>query len=235
MAHSIADARFQLPCNFHICGPTGAGKSTWLYYLLEKKDEHLNFQQETGGKIVEILYCTGSGDQPLFDKFKENLNVKFYTGMPTNNFLDNFFENDNQLNYKIIIFDDLMEAFNKKSGHLLTSARHSNVSVFCLEQNVFCEGKNGPTIRRNMHVKVIFPFKQDLNSVKLCIQKSIGDLMKTKEIFEIYKNITKNNPHGYLVIDLNNKGNPLLMFRTDVLMQEKNHCRVFAPIEDLVT
>ena len=155
-----------------------------------------------------------------FDRFKDKLKVKFHSGVPGHSFLKHFFNVDecNPMEFKIIIFDDLMSAVNKKAGDILTAARHSNISVISLEQSTFCDGKDGPTFRRNMHIKVIFPFKQDLNSVKLTKQKSIGDGKKVAKLMEIYKDIISKDPHGYLVLDLNNKGNPLLMIRTNILV-----------------
>ena len=116
----------------------------------------------------------------------------------------------------------------------MTTARHNNISVILLEQNLFSSGKDNVTIRQNIHIPVIFSFKQDLKSVQQTIHKSLGSLEKTKQILECYKKITKDNPYGYLVIDLHNKTDPRIAYRSNILVQEKEHMIALTQSEDLV-
>ena len=58
------DARFQIPSNMMIVGPTSSGKTTWLKNLIQHKNEYFNVKP----KIMLLFY---KESQKIYDEMEQ--------------------------------------------------------------------------------------------------------------------------------------------------------------------
>ena len=69
-----------------LCGPTGCGKTLWVYELLKKKDIMIN-------PAPEHIIWAYKRWQPIYEKIKNEIPmVKFIQGLPSNMESDDFFD-----------------------------------------------------------------------------------------------------------------------------------------------
>ena len=183
-------SNFLHPFTMTVSGPTGSGKTHFVKSLLEKD------------KITpapdRMLYLYKRW-QPLYDKLKETVpGLEFVQGVPESLDKDSYFDPKKN---NVIILDDMMStaAKDQKIADLFTEgSHHRNLSVLNLTQNLFPQGKNAVTQRRNTHYMVVFksPMGQDHVRTLGCFTFP----GKVKDFINIYHKAT-NKPHGYLVLD----------------------------------
>lgn len=97
--------KFETPATFLAAGPSGVGKS---YYLFEVLKHAARIFAQTPRAI---FYCYGVF-QPLFDSMKKAIsNIEFFDGVPTKEVLETWAMHEP--GHKILILDDLMEKASK--------------------------------------------------------------------------------------------------------------------------
>jgi len=197
--------QFIHPFTMLICGPSGSGKTTFLENLLKNKGELINED------ITRIIWCYAKKHaKPGF------IGLEYYKGVPD--------DIENELNEPIlIILDDLMMgAFNKSVCELFTKgSHHRNLSVIVVTQNIFHKASHTRDISLNTKYIVVFKNPRDKLQFQ-CLARQIYP-ENSSELMRIYKEVTEE-PHGYLLIDLTQRINDLLRFRSNIFNSTYSIC-----------
>lgn len=197
--------------SLQIIGPTGAGKTLFTKRLIEEVN---NMYDEDPPQ--KVLYCYGVY-QPLFDEMEQSLEyVKFYEGLPTEQFIDEFAAGKHTL----VVLDDLMQAVLKSDMAerlFVQSCHHKNLSVAFLSQNLYQKGPKAKTISLNCTYLCLFRNVRDKQQIKcLASQMYPG---KTDIFMEAYNDCTKAK-YGYLFIDLGPHSEEEYRLRTKIFPGE---------------
>ena len=109
------------PFTATLCGPTGCGKTLWIFRLIEHLDKMIE------PSPTKVMYCYGEY-QPIFAKYPR---VIFNEGLPD----ISQFDGRERL---LLILDDLMDATNQSVSDIFTRiSHHRNISVIYIAQNMF--------------------------------------------------------------------------------------------------
>ena len=147
------------PSRLLVCGPSMAGKSTFVLSLVEHRNViyDQNFER--------ILYCLPEDSLHLHQNFIKQMQDAFpaleiIEGLPR---ISELHIKDNK-NHKLLILDDLMlSVFDTQTMvDLITKdSHHCNCSVIITSQNFFHPSKYGRTFVRNCSEKFLFFDKTD--------------------------------------------------------------------------
>jgi len=108
-----------------VCGPTGCGKTRWIFRLIENADKIIS------PCPTRILYCYGEY-QALFAKYP---GVEFNDGLPDISKFDG-------KEPTLLIIDDLMNETNSDVERIFTRmSHHRNLSMVFIMQNLFPKNK----------------------------------------------------------------------------------------------
>ena len=133
------DLKLIHPFRFIISGPSGSGKSEFVFKLMK------NATSITQPPITQIIYIYGEW-QKRFEDFKD---IEFFTS--DLNYL-NFNPKNGDGDNILIIVDDLMNELSKSKDLLNLFTRgshHKGVSVILILQNIFQKGEIFKTLRDN--------------------------------------------------------------------------------------
>ena len=147
------------PSRMLICGPSLAGKSTFVLNLVQNRA--LVYDQT----FERIIYCLPEDSLHLHQEYLKKMeeafpNLEIIEGIPQ---LTELHIKDNK-SHKLLIIDDLMiSVFDTKAMiDLITKdSHHCNCSVVITSQNFFHPSKYGRTFVRNCSEKVLFFDKTD--------------------------------------------------------------------------
>ena len=143
--------QFHTPSSLLIAGPSGCGKTVFTTKLLLENGDL--FQEAP----KSVHYCYGSW-QDGFQKLKKG-GVKFHEGIPDSEQLPRWFPGGG-----VLVMDDLMDegGNDKRVLDLFTKhSHHRNITVICLCQDLFLNGKFAKTISRNAHYIAAFKNPRD--------------------------------------------------------------------------
>ena len=192
------DARWQHPFTALVAGPTGCGKSHFVYELLR------NLPTQVNVAFHDVIWCYGEW-QPLYDEVK-SLGVKFHEGVLHNVPKDG--------KPRLIIIDDLMR---EADGHVVDmftkGSHHRNLSVIFITQNLFHQNKGQRDISLNAHYIIVFKNPRDGAQITYLARQICPE--NPKFIQEAYKDAT-SIPHGYLLLDLKQNTSDTIRFRTQI-------------------
>ena len=116
----------------------------------------------------------------------------------------------------VIIIDDLYQEANKESdfNNLFTKiARHVEVTVIFITQNLFHQGGNHRTRNLNVHYLVIFKNPRDQTVIDYLARQAFPS--NRNYLIEAYQDATRD-PHGYLFIDFTQQCPDDMRVRTDI-------------------
>ena len=197
---------FFSPTTITISGPTGSGKSTFVFRLIENKAEMFRTEPEK-------IYYFYTVWQPLFEKNLDK-NITFLHGLPDSKTIESI-SNDK---HNLIILDDMqIKAMNDPYIANLFSreSHHRNLSVILLLQNLFHQGKYGRDVSLNSHYFILFKNIRDTNQIKV-----LGSQLGIKNKLEnAYKDVIQDS-YSYLVVDLCPSSDSNYMLRTHILPDE---------------
>ena len=181
------------PFTMMVAACTGGGKTWFVKNLLE------NRQQWISPTPQRIIWIYGQW-QPLYVEMQRIIpGLEFVKGIPAN------IEDEQFLNPAIrnlIVIDDLMsEASNdKRICDLFTKgSHHRNLSVICLVQNLYYQGKESHTMSLNSQYLVLFNNPRDQQQVMVLARQMYPG--QSEKFLSSYKMAT-SKPYGYLAIDL---------------------------------
>ena len=202
------------PCSsICISGPTGSGKTQWVYRFLT----NLSGMYENNPPR-KILYCYGVY-QNLFSEMEANVpELTTYAGVPSQTEIEEFSQEGQ---HGLIVLDDLMhQVLTSKEVELLFTqgCHHRNLSVIFISQNLYGQAKSARTIALNTWYLVLFKNMRDRSQIQtLGRQLFLG---KGDILVEAYSDAVKK-PFGYLVIDSSPRGDDTLRLRTRIFPGEE--------------
>jgi hypothetical protein len=180
---AIMNPSWKHPFTAIVSGPTGSGKSVFIFKFITNVSEMISPPPE------KIIYCYGEY-QPIFNEFP---NVIFNEGLPD---ITQFDGKERTL----LILDDLMSETNDTISNIFTKvSHHRNVSVFYITQNLFYKSKQNRTMSLNAHYIVLFKNPRDAMQVATLSRQMYPG--KSRFLIEVFKDATEK-PFGYLLLDL---------------------------------
>ena len=189
---------------FQIVGPSGSGKTHFVCKLLQNK----GFFKSSFKQIY--WHEGGGGESGLTHKeFCKLKNMKVIKG-----FDDNWSKRLKQGD--VIVIDDLFQEANKESEftNLFTKiARHRNVTVIFITQNLFHQGGNHRTRNLNVHYLVLFKNPRDQTVVDFIARQAFPN---SKGFLQDAFRDATISPHGYLFIDFTQQCNDNERVKTDI-------------------
>ena len=183
---------FKHPFTMMIAAPTGGGKTCFVKKLLEDRLKWIEPSPE------RILWLYGQW-QPLYEKMQLTIpGIEFVKGIPSNIAEDSFLDPRRR---NLMVIDDLMSEATKDTriSDLFTrGSHHRNLSVLCLLQNLYYQGKENRTMSLNSHYLVLFKNPRDQQQVMaLARQMYPGN---AKHFLKEFKKAT-HEPFNYMVLD----------------------------------
>ena len=176
-----------------IAGPTSCGKTMWIAQLLQLSNTMIN------PAPTRILYFYKRW-QPLYDEIMKHVpRIEFVEGIPHNVKDDSYFDTKFPT---LFILDDQMRDSAKSSDicELFTEgSHHRNLSVICLMQNLFYQGKESRTMSLNTQYLVLFKSPRDKQQISILARQMYPN--RSHYFIEQYEKATQR-PHGYLFVDL---------------------------------
>lgn len=179
--------------SYQIVGPSGSGKTFFITQLLKYSD--IMFQRP----FRKIYWLVGAPDGEHGATLEElqNIGKKII-------FLNKFEEGwqERLQSGDAIIIDDLLEEATKEENFnsLFTkTARHKEITVFFLTQNLFHQGGQHRTRNLNVHYVVLFKNPRDSTAIDYLARQATP--RKRAFMIDSYSDVTKDKPHSYLFFD----------------------------------
>ena len=181
------------PFTMMVAACTGGGKTWFVKDLLENREQWISPAPQ------RIIWIYGQW-QPLYAEMQRIIpGMEFVKGIPAN------IEDEQFLNPAIrnlIVIDDLMsEASNdKRICDLFTKgSHHRNLSVICLVQNLYYQGKESRTMSLNSQYLVLFNNPRDQQQITVLARQMYPG--QSEQFLSTYR-MAASKPFGYLLIDL---------------------------------
>jgi hypothetical protein len=190
-----------------VSGPTGSGKTEFVFRLLKHRNEVIIQPPE------KVLWCYGAY-QESFLKIKD---VDFHEGLPS-------MEQFDGKQRTLLILDDLMSETDDRVTKIFTKiSHHANVSVIYITQNLFFAGKQNRTITLNAHYMALFKNVRDQTQITSLARQMFPG--KTGFMQEAFKDATWK-PYSYLFIDLKPNTDDSQRLRSQIFPDETNYVYV---------
>ena len=192
------DGKFKCPTTIMVAAPTKAGKTTLVNKILEnRKFMFDNFPNK--------IYWCYSESQPSYNlKY-----VDYIQGVPDMK----QFQSDKQ--HKLLIIDDMMSESKNLVDLFTKGCHHWNMTIIFILQDIFFDKKR--TNRINSQYIILMKSPGDkltaLNLAKQMYPKNTNFFM------DAYSKATEQ-PHGYLLIDLEQNTPECLRLRSNILPNE---------------
>ena len=192
--------RFQNPSSLIIAGPSGVGKTFWVFRFVDSLKE---FCPEIERVVYEIW-------QELFNKHANRIDFK--QGVPN---LEDLKEYQNAF----VVLDDLMFADPKFLAKIYSVySHHFRFSVLITVQNLFHKGLR--EISLNSQIIILFKNCTDTNQIAHFMRQIYPKTYKNA--LEAYKNAVSSQ-RDYLMIDLRCKTNDKQRLRTGIFSSDTHY------------
>lgn len=190
-----------------IVGPSGSGKTYFACNLLSRqamfKFPIRNIYWHSGVKEGEL--------GPTLNKLKKLKRVKHVFGLPKG-------WTEKPKKFDAIVIDDLFEEANQDSvtfNQLFTKiARHRQVTVLFLTQNLFHQGGKHRTRNLNTQYLVLFKNPRDKTVIDFLARQAYPN--NRKFLMDSFEDATDEMPHGYLFMDFTQECPNKYRIRTDI-------------------
>lgn len=195
---------------FQIVGPSGSGKTHFVTNLLAPS---ANVFKEP---IKQIYWLMGisdgeSGDTKKHLKSLKNLHILkgFEVGWQ-----------DKPKKGDVIVIDDLFSESTKEHdfNNMFTKvARHRQVTVIFITQNLFHQGGQHRTRNLNVHYLVIFKNPRDSTVIDYLARQAFSS--NRTYLLDAFRDATADKPHGYLFLDFTQTCPDVLRVRSNIFHQ----------------
>ena len=202
----IMDIRLENGAIIQVVGPSGCGKTHFVCQLLQTKTIFKN-------PIRKIYWHQGIVQDEANETgtlFKGLRNCKVIKG-----FDDGWMKRPKQ--FDVIVIDDLFSEANREKdfNNLFTKvARHSEVTVIFITQNMFHQGGSHRTRNINVHYLVLFKNPRDRTVINFVARQAYPN--NYKFLTDAFHDATEDKPHGYLFIDFTQNCPEILRVRTQI-------------------
>lgn len=197
----MMDIRLVNAAVFQIVGPSGSGKTHFVRQLLANASTV--FQKPIG----KIYWLMGTDDSEHLKPIK-NLHILkgFEPGWQ-----------DKPKQGDVVVIDDLFAESTKEQNfnNLFTKvARHRQVTVIFITQNLFHQGGQHRTRNLNVHYLVIFKNPRDSTVINYLANQAFN--RNRKFFIDAFADATEDRPHGYLFLDFTQTCPDMLRVRSDI-------------------
>ena len=192
---------------FQIVGPSGSGKTYFVCDLLHNADSI--FLNKT--RNIYWLMGVAEGEHGLTRKCMDRLQ---------NVTIMNVFEEgwqDKPQKGDVLVIDDLFaESVKEQSfNNIFTKvARHREVTVIFITQNLFHQGGQHRTRNLNVQFLVIFKNPRDSTAIDFIARQAFPN--NRKYLIDSFSDATHDKPHGYLFLDFSQNCLDDLRVRSDI-------------------
>ena len=190
---------------FQVVGPSGSGKTHFVINLLSQNV----FKEPT--RHIYWLMGTNEGESGDTQKqFKSLKNVKILKGF------EKGWQNKPQKG-DVVVIDDLFSESTKEQdfNNMFTKvARHRQVTVIFITQNLFHQGGQHRTRNLNVHYLVIFKNPRDNTVIDFLARQAFPS--NRSFLIDSFKDATLDKPHGYLFLDFTQSCPDMLRVRADI-------------------
>lgn len=195
------------PFTATIAGPTGCGKTQFVFRLIENATEMIDPPPK------DVVYCYGEY-QPIFRRYPS---VTFCEGLPEPSSFDG-------VEPTLLVIDDLMQETDARVANIFTKvSHHRNVSVIYLTQNIFDKNKFARTISLNSHYLVLFKNPRDAGQFANLARQMYPN--GSKFAVESFRDAT-DPPFGYLFVDLKPEQGEQFRLRTGIFPGDTHYVYV---------
>jgi len=200
------DVRFGLGNSLIICGPSKAGKTSWVLKLIKHQD--ILFKEP-----INKIYWFYSVWQPSYNDLK-SMGVILRDDVGDQNF------NDIQSNSMVVLDDLVKETENSASVTSLFTrlVHHKRLFLIYITQNFYHQSKEARMRHLNSHYIVFFKNPRDKTQTSI-LAKQMFPGRSTKAFTEMFERAT-DRPHGYLLIDLQQNTPSEIRLRTNIFPDE---------------
>ena len=194
--------KVRTPASIVVAGPSGAGKTHLIEEMIQRLDEIFDRPP------TQIIFCYARY-QPTYDKIKKGspIPIEFVEG------LDGLRPKPRTL----LILDDLQDQSKLIEEYFTRHIHHSDLVCVYVTQNLFLKTPHHRTCSLNSHILVVFKNPRDKLQIS-CLAKQIYP-QNNKFLMDAYDQAT-TRPHGYLVINLQQKTNDLYRVRDSFFPKE---------------
>lgn len=193
---------------FQVVGPSGCGKTHFVSQLLKNANQVFNRHI---GKIYWLVGTDEGEEGTTLNELKQiKSGIQFLKG----------FEPGWQSKPKsgdVVVIDDLFAESTKEHdfNNMFTKvARHRNVTVIFITQNMFHQGGQHRTRNLNVHYLVLFKNPRDSTIIEYVARQAYPN--NKQFLVDAYYDVTGNKPHAYLFIDFTQACPDELRVRTDL-------------------
>lgn len=201
------DLRLTNGAVFQIVGPSGSGKTHFVTQLLT----HANSIFHHPIKNIYWLMGTDDGEIGLTKKQLSKLkNVNVLKGFQPD------WQNKPRKN-DVVVIDDLFSESTKEHdfNNMFTKvARHRQVTVVFITQNLFHQGGQHRTRNLNVHYLVIFKNPRDSTIIDYLARQAFPS--NRNFLIDAYYDSTNDKPYGYLFLDFTQTCPDILRVRSDI-------------------
>lgn len=189
-----------------VVGPSGSGKTHFVCQLLQHDTIYANPHK----KIYWLMGIDETETGKTEHEFQKLKNIIVKKGFEPG-WIDLLSKGD------VIVIDDLFHEANKEENfnNLFTKvARHRQVTVIFITQNLFHQGGNHRTRNLNVHYLVLFKNPRDRTVISFIARQSFPE--NYKFLVDAYHDATDCKPHGYLFIDFTQSCDENLRVRSNL-------------------
>ena len=195
---------FVHPFTCLVSGPTGCGKTQFVFRLIDHVDTMFQPRPE------QIVYCFNEY-QPIFERCP---NVIFQQGLPK-------MEQFNGEQSTLLVLDDLMSEADERIQNMFTrGSHHKNISIIFMVQNFFSKNKYMHTICLNAQYIVLFKNPRDASQFTSLARQLYPDNPRFAQ--DSYKDATQR-PYSYLLVDCRPDTIEELRLRAHIFPDDERH------------
>lgn len=202
------DMRLKTDAVLQVVGPSGSGKTHFVCQLLSTPGLFKN-------TIKNIYWIRGieEGESGATAKCMRKLDGKI-------TFVNGFEAGWEQMAKKgdVLVIDDLFQESTREKNvtNLFTKvARHRQVFVIFITQNLFHQGGDHRTRNLNVHYMTLFRNPRDNTMIDFLARQIFPQ--NRQFLIDAFEDATSNKPHGYLFFDFTQECPDELRIRTNVL------------------
>jgi len=193
-----------------LSGASGCGKTSHAIALLQhRKDLMIN------GSLKHIVFCYNEW-QPLFDELQNVVNL-WHNALPTREFIKSI--GSKHPDGCIVLIDDFALQLDADIAWLFTvGARHNNINVILMTQNLFNKNQFYRTISLNASHICLFKTSRDFKQIEHFLRQTTSN-KGSQALYQAYLDAT-SRPYGYLYCDFTADVQEILRYRTNILPSE---------------